>query len=65
MHNNYALQHVTLRYPSYKQLQTAVAALKAQARKRKQICTERFTHVNKNNYTAKYTLVNKRIATLV
>lgn len=65
MHNNYALQHVTLRYPSYKQLQAAIAALQAQARKQKQVCKQRFMHVNNKNYTAKFTLANLRIATLV
>ena len=58
MHNNYALQHVTLRETRYRALQAAVAALKARARRNKQAVRECFTHTNKNNYTAKYTLVN-------
>ena len=65
MHNNYTLQHVTLRSPSYKQLQAAIAALKAQARKRKQVVKQRFVHINKASYTAKFTLASKNIATLV
>lgn len=64
MHNNYTLQHVTLQAPSYKQLQAAVAALKAQASKRKQIVKQRFIHINKANCTAKFTLASKNIATL-
>ena len=65
MHNNYALQHITLKAATYKQLQAAIANLKAQAGKQKQICKQRFVHVNNKHYTAKFTLAHKNIATLV
>jgi hypothetical protein len=64
MYNNYSLQHVTLRTATYTQLQAAVSALKAQARKRKQTVKQRFIHVNLRDCTAKFTLASKNIATL-
>jgi hypothetical protein len=54
-----ALETVTLQTRTYKELQQQEAELRRRATKRKLLVHENFRHCNTNNYTVKFTLVNR------